>query len=71
MIEVRRICSSIRTVYVRACMHGPDTFEDPEKFAPERFLQDDKLDANIRDPYDFVFGFGRRYVVLSSSADTE
>ena len=52
-------------------MHDPDTFEDPEKFAPERFLRDDKLDTNIRDPYDFVFGFGRRYVVLSPSADTE
>ena len=52
-------------------MHDPDTFEDPEKFAPERFLRDGKLDTNARDPYDFVFGFGRRYVVLSSSADNE
>ena len=43
-------------------MHDPDTFEDPEKFAPERFLRDGRLDTNARDPYDFVFGFGRRSV---------
>ena len=52
-------------------MHDPDTFEDPEKFAPERFLRDGRLDTNARDPYDFVFGFGRRYVGLSPPADTE
>ena len=61
MILVQITCNSKLTVYVRACMHDPDTFEDPEKFAPERFLRDGKLDTNARDPYDFVFGFGRRF----------
>ncbi|KAM5539386.1 hypothetical protein V8D89_006838 [Ganoderma adspersum] len=45
---------------VWACLHDPKAYENPEEFRPERFLRDGKLDPDIRDPSDFVFGFGRR-----------
>lgn len=41
-------------------MHDPDTYEDPHIFRPERFVQNGKPKLDVRDPYDFVFGFGRR-----------
>ena len=41
-------------------MHDPDAYEDPHIFRPERFVQDGKPNLDVRDPYDFVFGFGRR-----------
>ena len=43
-------------------MHDPDTYEDPHIFRPERFVQNGKPKLDVRDPYDFVFGFGRRQV---------
>ena len=42
-------------------MHDPLEYKDPERFCPERFIRNEKLDADVRDPYDFIFGFGRRY----------
>lgn len=44
-------------------MHDPEEYEDPDEFRPERFIRDNKLDPNVRDPLAFVFGFGRRCVV--------
>ncbi|KAI0752766.1 cytochrome P450 [Daedaleopsis nitida] len=44
----------------RACMHDPDVYKDPDEFRPERFIKDGRLDATVRDPSKFVFGFGRR-----------
>lgn len=41
-------------------MHDPEAYPNPEVFRPERFIRDGKLDASTRDPYQFVFGFGRR-----------
>lgn len=36
-------------------MYGPDT----DKFNPERWLKDGKINPSVKDP-DFAFGFGRR-----------
>ncbi|KAI0739102.1 cytochrome P450 [Daedaleopsis nitida] len=37
------------------------TYPEPEKFKPERFLKEDGLpDADVRDPAELQFGFGRR-----------
>lgn len=41
-------------------LHDPAVYEDPEEFRPERFLRDGVLDPTVRDPYLFVFGYGRR-----------
>ncbi|RPD62902.1 CyP450 monooxygenase [Lentinus tigrinus ALCF2SS1-6] len=45
---------------VWACMHDPEVYANPDRFLPDRFIRDGKLDPEVRDPSDFVFGFGRR-----------
>lgn len=44
----------------RAMSQDPVTYPQPDKFIPERFLQDDKDAAHVVDPEKFQFGFGRR-----------
>lgn len=45
-------------------MHDPDVYPDPDAFRPERFIMESgELNPDVRDPMDFVFGFGRRYVI--------
>ncbi|OSD07435.1 cytochrome P450 [Trametes coccinea BRFM310] len=45
---------------VWACMHDPDIYPEPNKFIPERFIKDGKMDPDVLDPASLVFGFGRR-----------
>ncbi|KAJ7146890.1 cytochrome P450 [Mycena epipterygia] len=44
---------------VWAIMQDKDMYPDPNAFKPERFLCDDKLNPDVRDPQ-AAFGFGRR-----------
>ena len=57
----------------RAILHNPDTYPDPERFIPERFLKpssapsstssddvEQVLNPDILDPKEVAFGFGRR-----------
>ena len=44
-------------------MHDPQVYESPDEFRPERFIRDGRLDPSVRDPADYIFGFGRRYVL--------
>ncbi|TBU44873.1 cytochrome P450 [Dichomitus squalens] len=43
-----------------AMSHDPVAYPEPDKFIPERFLKDGKIDLTVRDPLSFQFGFGRR-----------
>jgi len=36
------------------------TYPEPELFNPDRFMNQDKDEADLTDPKDFIFGFGRR-----------
>ncbi|KAJ8454613.1 hypothetical protein ONZ51_g12927 [Trametes cubensis] len=45
---------------VWSILHDPKAYEDPFAFRPERFIKDGKLDPTVRDPADYLFGFGRR-----------
>jgi cytochrome P450 len=42
----------------RAMLHDEDIYPEPHKFNPERFLENGKLNPNVRDPT-VAFGFGR------------
>ncbi|KZT67723.1 cytochrome P450 [Daedalea quercina L-15889] len=44
-------------------------YPDPEKFRPERFLEMDATTAAAADPYNMVFGFGRRICPGKDLAD--
>ncbi|KAI0715664.1 cytochrome P450 [Cerioporus squamosus] len=41
-------------------LHNPDTYQDPDKFIPERYLKEGKPNPDIRNPATILFGFGRR-----------
>lgn len=56
-------------------LHDEKTYKDPFTFRPERFLTNEAYEAEP-DPGEFgVFGFGRRYVIVScfscSKSDTK
>ena len=45
----------------RAMFHNESIYPDPHTFNPGRFLKDGQIDPNVKDPEQFVFGWGRRY----------
>ena len=40
-------------------LHDETMYPNPEKFDPDRFLRDGKINPDVRDPI-VAFGFGRR-----------
>lgn len=48
-------------LYCRAILHDEKTYPQPNRFWPERFLSEDgTLNADVPDPMQAAFGFGRR-----------
>ncbi|KAI0647837.1 cytochrome P450 [Trametes meyenii] len=56
---------------VWGCMHDSEVYSNPEKFFPERFIRDGKMDTAVLDPTAFIFGFGRRICPGRQFADAE
>ena len=48
----------------RLMLNDERDYPEPEKFKPERFLKDGKLDSSVRDPMHIAFGFGRRWALF-------
>ena len=51
-------------------LHNPEDYPDPERFNPERFIKDRKINSEVRNPATLAFGFGRRWVVHEYSLHT-
>ncbi|KIJ32837.1 hypothetical protein M422DRAFT_265319 [Sphaerobolus stellatus SS14] len=49
------VVSSIWTM-----LHDPTVYPDPFEFKPERFIKDGKFNHDVLDPYEVLFGHGRR-----------
>lgn len=45
---------------VWAMLHDERHYPEPERFNPERYLKDGKLDSDVRPPEAAAFGFGPR-----------
>ena len=51
-------------------MRDPEVYPDPERFNPDRFLKDGKLNADVREPT-LIFGLGRRYGINFSPSSPD
>lgn len=49
-------------------LHDPEEYPEPEKFLPERFIKDGKINPCVMDPSAVIFGFGRRSDTFVASA---
>ena len=51
--------SSTEATY-RSITHDPERYSEPDRFMPERYLRDGKLNPEAADPSGVIFGSGRR-----------
>lgn len=56
--------SVLLTKYARAFSRDPEVYPDPEAFNPDHYMKDGQFSPGNRDPYAYIFGFGRRYAAL-------
>ncbi|KAF9442561.1 cytochrome P450 [Macrolepiota fuliginosa MF-IS2] len=50
-------------------LHDPEVFDEPMRLVPERYLKDGQLNPEVRDPWDFSFGYGHRICAGRHMAD--
>lgn len=62
----RSLCSLAPTTG-RAMTRDERMYPKPELFNPDRFMNQDKTEADLADPKDFIFGFGRRQVIPNAA----
>lgn len=60
-----RPCQPIRR---RAILNDENTYPEPARFRPERYLKDGALDGSVLDPRSAFFGYGRRSVPGSAAS---
>lgn len=67
LLTERTVCDVFLEVHIsklltnfRAMLHDPQEYPEPEKFLPERFIKDGKINPEVLDPSKIAFGFGRR-----------
>ncbi|KAI0754704.1 cytochrome P450 [Daedaleopsis nitida] len=53
-----------------AMARDESAYQDADTFNPDRFMKDGKFNPEVRDPYTFAFGFGRRICPGRHFADT-
>ena len=41
-------------------LHNPEAYPNPEAFNPGRYLDGQRINPDVLDPSEVVFGFGRR-----------
>ena len=51
----------------RSMTRNEEIYPEANSFKPERFIKNGVLNKEIRDPREFIFGFGRRCVFLGFS----
>lgn len=57
--------------FFRAILHDERLFDNPHEFLPERYLDiKDEDTRRLLDPSTYMFGFGRRYVVVITMPET-
>lgn len=56
--------AAVLTEYARAFSRDPNVYPDPEAFNPDRYMKDGQFSPGNRDPYAYIFGFGRRSAAL-------
>ena len=57
-------------IMIRATTRDESVYPDPHVFNPGRFLKDGQINPDVKDPEQFVFGWGRRCFLVHREPDS-